>query len=441
MTDYLLRHALIGGEVIDNVGISVDDGVISAVGRDATTGTLLDGLVLPGIANAHSHAFHRALRGRTHEVGGGSFWTWRDLMYAVAARLDPDTYFALARATFAEMLESGFTAVGEFHYLHHQGDGTPYDDPNAMSKAVAAAAEDVGIRITVLETLYLHGGLDADGYSPLSPSQRRFSDRSAERFLVRTAELADSELTKYGRAIHSIRAVDPDSIEQIASTSDDGPLHIHLSEQRDENTQCLAAHDRTPTELLADAGLISPRLTAVHATHLSPHDIGLLGSDGASICLCPTTERDLADGIGPGRALASAGASVCIGSDSHAVVDPFEEMRGVEMHERLVSQQRAVFESGELLAAGSANGYRAIGWDGGGLIEVGAPADLICVGLESRRLAGGDPALNTDAVVYAATSSDVIDVVVAGRHVVRDRAHVNVDTARELTESIRAVLT
>lgn len=440
MSDYLLRHALIDGEVLDDIGITVVDGLISAIERDATTGTVLDGLVLPGFANAHSHAFHRVLRGRTHEVGGGSFWTWRDLMYDVAARLDPDTYFALARATFAEMLESGYTAVGEFHYLHHQADGTPYDDPNAMSKAVAAAAEEVGIRITVLETLYLHGGLDADGYSPLAPSQRRFSDGSADRFLVRTAGLSDNGLTKFGKAIHSIRAVDPDSIEQIGSVSGDSPLHIHLSEQRAENTQCLAAHDRTPTEVVADAGLISPTLTAIHATHLTPHDIGLLGSRGAAICLCPTTERDLADGIGPGKALAAAGASLCIGSDSHAVVDPFEELRGVEMHERLVSRHRGIFGSADLLAAGSANGYRALGWEGGGVITVGAPADLVCIGLDSRRLAGADRALITDAVVHAATGSDVTDVVVAGRHVVRDGSHTSVDTVRSLTESISEVL-
>lgn len=440
MSDYLLRHALIDGHVVDNVGVTVVDGVISAVERDATSGTVLDGLVLPGIANAHSHTFHRVLRGRTQQVGGGSFWTWRDLMYEVAARLDPDSYFALARAVFAEMLESGYTAVGEFHYLHHQADGTPYEDPNAMSNALTSAAQDVGIRITLLETLYLHGGLDSDGYSPLSPPQRRFSDGSADRFLHRTEGLTDSGLVKYGRAIHSIRAVDPESIEHIASMSGDRPVHIHLSEQRAENTQCLAAHDRTPTEVLADAGLISPALTAVHATHLTAHDIELLGSAGASICLCPTTERDLADGIGPGTALATAGASLCIGSDSHAIVDPFEELRGVEMHERLVSRRRGNFGSDQLLVAGSANGYHSIGWDGGGVIEVGAPADLVCIGLESSRLAGADRAALTDAVVFSATDSDVSDVVVGGRLVVGGGSHTEVDTVRELTESIRAVL-
>ena len=441
MTDFLLRHALVGGEVLDNVGISVSDGIISSVERDATSGTVLDGLVLPGIANVHSHAFHRALRGRTHEVGGGSFWTWRDLMYEVAARLDPDRYFSLARAVFAEMLESGYTAVGEFHYLHHQADGTPYEDPNAMSHALVAAAGDVGIRLTMLDTLYLHGGLDADGYAPLSGSQRRFGDGSADRFLERTADRVDTSSTRFGTAIHSVRAVDPESIELVASRRGNQPIHIHLSEQRAENTQCLSAHDRTPTEVLDEAGLLTSSLTAIHATHLTPHDIQLLGSEGASIGLCPTTERDLADGIGPAHALAVAGAPICVGSDSHAVIDPFEEIRGVEMHERLVSLRRGVFGADELLAAATTNGYRALGWDDGGAIVAGAPADLVCVGLDSRRLAGADRALLADAVVYSATSADVTDVVVGGRRVVADGSHVELDTSEALDETINGLLT
>jgi formiminoglutamate deiminase len=440
VTAYFCERALLDNGWEDDVLIEVEDGVIETVGIALTAekdATVLSGLVIPGMANAHSHAFHRALRARTHALGG-SFWTWRDLMYEAAHKLTPDSYYELATAVFAEMLEAGFTAVGEFHYLHHQADGTPYSEPNTMAQRVVDAANDVGIRITLLDTLYLHGGLDADGYRPLTANQLRFSDRSVDRYLDRTSGLNLGGLSKVGTAIHSIRAVDPESIAVVGSVLD-RPIHAHLSEQPDENTQSLAAHGGTPTQLFSDAGVLSPSFTAVHATHLTPHDISLAGGAGASVCFCPTTERDLADGVGPAAELEKAGARLCVGSDSHAVIDPFEEMRAIEMHERLATHRRGVLDSADLITAANVNGYEAIGWPGGGQIAVGAPADLVCVGFGSNRLAGADRSLPDDALVFAAGAQDVTDVVVAGRHVVTAGSHRTVSTAEKLDGVIKAL--
>ena len=441
MSSFFAERALLPGGWADNVSIETTDGVFSTVTEDsdpAEGATRLSGLVLPGLANSHSHAFHRALRSRTHALGG-SFWTWRDLMYSVGLKLNPDSYHDLARAVFAEMLEAGFTAVGEFHYLHHDVDGTPYSEPNVMAEGLIAAAEEVGIRISLLDTVYLHGGLDADGYDPLGPNQVRFGDGSVDDYIERSLAMApQSPLATVGTAIHSVRAVDPESIEIVAGAFD-RPVHAHVSEQPGENTQCLAAHGLTPTQLLTETGVLTPSFTAVHATHLTAHDIGLLGSTGASVCFCPTTERDLADGIGPAAELRREGVRLCVGSDSHAVIDPFEEMRAIEMHERLSSHERGVFDSGGLLTVAAANGYESIGWEGGGRIAAGAPADLVGVALGSTRLAGSDPSLAGDAVVFAAGADDVSDVIVGGRHVVSDGSHVSVSVAAELDRAITAL--
>ncbi|MCK0112841.1 formimidoylglutamate deiminase [Ornithinimicrobium sp. F0845] len=384
----------------------------------------LPGVVLPGLANCHSHAFHRALRGRTHH-GGGTFWTWREGMYAVASRLDPASYLGLARATYAEMALAGVTAVGEFHYLHHQLEGTPYDDPNAMGQALIQAAAEAGVRLTLLDTLYLSGGLTADGHVPLEGPQLRFGDGDVQRWAERVSGLSDHTSggpahLRLGGAIHSVRAVPRD---QLALVPDCGvadgtdPLHIHLSEQPAENEATLAAHGLTPTQLLAEEGVLAPNLTAVHATHLTETDIGLLGSAHATACFCLTTERDLADGIGPARALADAGVRLSLGSDQHAVIDLIEEARALEMHERLDSLQRGRFSPGELLAAATA--HDTIGWPDAGRLEVGARADLVAVRLDSPRTAGSDPA----QVLLSATAADVDTVIVDGQVVVTDGRH------------------
>jgi formiminoglutamate deiminase len=373
----------------------------------------LPGIALPGFANVHSHAFHRALRGRTHG-NGGTFWTWRETMYALAGRLDPDSYHELARLVYAEMVVAGYTSVGEFHYLHHGPSGTRYADPNAMGNALAQAAVDAGIRLTLLDTCYLTGGIGTE----LVGVQQRFGDDSVDGWRKRVDEFGfDAPNVRLGAAIHSVRAVPCDAIGVVAEWAGErsAPLHAHLSEQIAENNACQARYGRTPTELLHEHGALGPETTAVHATHLTSGDIALLAEHGATACFCPTTEADLADGIGPARELADAGVGLALGSDQHAVIDPFLEARGLEAGERLRTGQRGRFAPVDLLVAATA--HPAIGWPS--LFEIGAPADFVTVRTDTIRTAGCAP----DQLILAATSADVATVVVGGRVVARDGHH------------------
>jgi formiminoglutamate deiminase len=425
------EYAWLGAESAQRgVLLDIEDGRIAGVsavdspGRDAQR---LPGLVLPGLANAHSHAFQRALRARTHRTTG-SFWTWRTQMYALAAALDPDSMLALTRATFAEMALTGITLVGEFHYVHHQAGGTPYEDPNAMGHAVIEAAREVGVRLTLLDACYLHGGLEPD------PVQERFFDRDVDAWEGRVSALNGSALARPGAAIHSMRAVHPESAARVArwAVTRSLPVHAHVSEQPAENSACQEVYGATPTGLLHFEGALSERFTAVHATHVTDEDIRLLAGAGACCCLCPTTERDLADGIGPARRLHEAGCRLTIGSDSNALIDPWEEMRAIELDERLASGTRGGLPAVTLLGSGTAAGYESLGWDSGGVIRQGALADLVCLRLDGPRLAGTPPADLLEAAVFAAAAGDVSDVMVDGRFVVRDGRHVSIDVAAEL---------
>jgi formiminoglutamate deiminase len=436
-----------GPGIAERVLVEVDGDRIAAVreGADPPAGAArLPGLTIPGLANAHSHAFHRALRGRTHR-GRGDFWAWRERMYEVAARLDPDRYLELATAAYAEMALAGITAVGEFHYLHHDPGGRPYADPNRMGHALAAAAGRAGVRLTLIDTCYLRAGLDGE---PLAGPQVRFGDGNAAAWAERAAALDGPALRRSGgwgvrvaAGIHSVRAVDPDGMALVAAWARDrdAPLHLHLSEQRAENQACLAATGRTPAALAEAAGALGPRTTAVHATHLTGGDVARLGATGTTACLCPTTERDLADGIGPASALAGAGSPLCVGSDSHAVVDLFEEARAVELDERLATERRGHHRPEDLLAAATAAGMRALGWEAGRLAP-GQLADLVAVRLDSPRLAGARPADLVDHLVFAATAADVTHVVVGGRPVVEDGRHLLVgDVAAAMARAIGAL--
>ncbi len=442
MTAYWCSLAWLGGDASGARRARGDgeDGAFTAVtpGRDSPPpgATVLDGLTLPGLANAHSHAFQRALRGRTQR-GRGSFWTWREEMYALAGRIDPDTYLTLARATYAEMAMAGITTVGEFHYVHHTPSGVPYDDPNEMGRVLLAAAAQAGVRITLIDACYLHGGIDA----PLEEGQRRFSDGTAEAWAERVDELAESESARMAAAIHSMRAVDPESAATVASWArgHGRPLHAHVSEQPAENEACREAYGRTPTGLLADAGALDASFTGVHGTHLDAADVAMFGEAGAHCCVCPTTERDLADGIGRMRPLVDAGVRLSFGSDSHAVIDPFEEARAVELDERLATGERGNHGAVELLRAATADGHACLGWPEAGRIEPGAPADLVTVGLDSVRLAGTDAETALESVVFAASATDVRHVVVDGKRIVEEGRHAAVDAPRELDDAIRAV--
>ena len=439
-------------------GATVNSGVVLEVNGDRistlTSGVLsppagslrLSGLTIPALANAHSHTFHRALRGRTHNATG-TFWTWRDLMYRTATSLDPDNYYRLARATFAEMALAGIGVVGEFHYLHHQPCGRPYANANAMGCAVVAAAQEAGIRLTLLDTVYLHGGIDpetTDGYLPLGPEQARFSDGDVGCWAGRVEELVSavsSPTVRVGAAVHSVRAVDPASIEAAAAWTrhHDAPLHVHASEQPAENRQCNALHGASPVEVILEAAAANENVTLVHATHASDRDVTLLAEAGAGCCLCPTTERDLADGVGPAETLADAGVGLCVGSDSHAVVDILEEARAVELDQRTSTLKRGVFHVDALATMATSAGYRALGWRDGGTLAPGSLADFATVSLDSVRLAGTDPDHTLASVIYAATSADVAHLVVAGRTVVVDRTHTSIDVGAELSAAVSEV--
>ncbi|MEV7970449.1 formimidoylglutamate deiminase [Sphaerisporangium sp. NPDC088356] len=429
MTVFFADHAWLGGEAaVSGVVVEAAGGRVTDVRRGVSApppgAVHLRGVTVPGLANAHSHAFHRALRGRTQRERG-TFWTWRRQMYDVAARLTPDGYHALARAAYAEMALAGVTCVGEFHYVHHDTGGRPYASPNVMGEALLAAAAEAGIRITLLDTCYLRGGFGM----PLEGPQLRFGDRDAEAWVERAAGLKGGEHARVGAAVHSVRAVPSEAIGTVSGWARErsAPLHFHLSEQVAENQACLSAYGRTPAELLAEHGALGPLSTAVHATHLTPHDRTLLGESRTGVCMCPTTERDLADGIGRARALADAGSPLSLGSDSNAVVDLFEEARGVELDERLATRERGHWLAADLLRAATSGGHASLGWPEAGRIEVGAPADLVTVTLDSVRTAGSPADALVESVVFAATAADVREVVVGGRRVVADGRHLLVD--------------
>jgi formiminoglutamate deiminase len=441
MSSIHAQYAWLGGETCaENVQITFSNGLISAIKTDVSSDasdSRVTGVVLPGFVNAHSHAFHRALRGRTHS-GLGDFWSWRTLMYQVANRLTPENYLALATAVFSEMALAGITHVGEFHYVHHQQNGKQYDDPNEMGKVVIEAAHRAGIRLTLLDVAYLHGGLNGE---QLGDEQRRFCDLTIEQWLNRVKDLGTgNEMFSIGLAPHSVRAVHQAELEQIAKHRNNRVVHIHVSEQPAENEACIKATGRTPTQLLSDANLLGSFTTVVHATHLTTEDILLLGKSKTTACFCPTTERDLADGIGPSNQLVSAGASLSLGTDSHAVIDMFEEARAVEMNRRLITNQRGVHSSEELLTAATISGANSLGRKTYGLV-VGAAADFVAVSTDSVRLASFDAKNGAAHLVHSATSADVRDVWVGGNQIVKDQIHRAMpDIAGALRSAINALL-
>jgi len=432
VSTYWAAQAWLPNGLAADVRLTVESGRFASVtaGAQPEPGDhRLPGVVLPGFANTHSHAFHRALRGRTHD-DGGTFWTWRERMYALAATLTPDAYLDLARATYAEMVLAGVTAVGEFHYLHHAPGGVPYDDPNVMAEALRTAAREAGVRITLLDTAYLTGGIDA----PLQGAQLRFGDADADAWAARVAAIRADETLTVGAAIHSVRAVPLDDLPRIAAHATGRPLHVHLSEQRLENEQALATFGATPTRVLADAGALGPTTTAIHAVHLTPEDVATLGSTRTGVCLCPSTEQDLGDGIAPGAALHAAGARLSVGSDQHVRTDLLAEAASVELHDRLAGETRGVLSPSDLVALLTSGGHASLGDPTGGLLAVGSPADLVAVRTDTPRTAGADPG----QLVLVAGSADVDTVVVNGVVRVEAGRHVLGDVGAMLGTAIRA---
>ncbi|MEL1265096.1 formimidoylglutamate deiminase [Pseudoxanthomonas putridarboris] len=396
---------------------------------------------VPGIANLHSHAFQRAMAGLAERQSHpeDSFWTWREIMYRFAARMTPESTYAVAAQLYAEMLEAGYTTVCEFHYVHHQPDGTPHADPAAMSKALIAAARDTGIRLTLLPVLYMAGGFDG---RPLSARQQRFG-HDVEGFLRLLDALAPSrdDRLRIGCAFHSLRAVPEAAMREVlAALPADAPVHLHIAEQVGEVQDCLAIRNARPVEWLLREFPVDRRWTLVHATHLTPEETRGIAASGATVAICPTTEANLGDGLFPLQDYLRAGGHWGIGSDSHVSVSPVEELRWLEYGQRLVTRHRNIAVApaspsvgetllrGVLASAADATGFAdthgdAVVLDGGAPAFAGATADDV-----------------VDRWIFAGNRPLVKDVHVAGRQVVGDGRHVDGeaiagryrDTLREL---------
>jgi formiminoglutamate deiminase len=420
---------------VEHVVITVYDGRITSVepgqARIPTDAITLAGLTLPGMANTHSRAFQRRLRAvppgmasQTDKRGAG-FDDWREAMYAVANDLTPESYAALAADVFTEMLQAGYTTVGEFHYVHHDPDGRPYDDRHAMELAVIEAAQSVGIRLTLLDTCFLRSGFRAP---TVTPAQRRFSDGTVDEWEARVENLArfirGRSTVRLGAAIHSVRTVGLDDAAIVArwARARSLPLHAHVSEFPAENEMASRFERMSPTELLFRAGVDHPDVafTAVHGAQVSAADVRRLGTAHHFLAVCPTTDRDLGNGIAPTGDLANAGVRLCLGSGAHAVIDPFEEMRAMELNQRLSTGRRGVHSAIDLLTAGSATGYQSLGWSGGGAIQPGALADFVSLSTTADPFHGIDDAHLLSGAVFAGRPSDVHHVVVNGEIVVRD---------------------
>ncbi len=403
-----------------------------------------DTIVVPGIASAHSHAFQRALRGRTQRGrrSGGSFWSWRGLMYSLAARIGPEHLYDLSRYAFVELASAGVTSVGEFHYLHHDHRGERYAERTLLADTVVRAALDAGLRITLLRVVYLRGGFGR----PLEDTQRRFADASIDHALEDTLALRDhwksEPRVRVGLAPHSVRAVSKGDLRACAALANEHalPLHAHVSEQRREVRECLAEHGVRPVVLFGEVGALSERFTAVHATHLDAREAALLGASRSFACVCRTTERDLGDGLPDLATLRAHGVRLSVGADSHASSDPFEEARAMELDERTRAEAREVaLDAESIVRSLTHDGHASIGWDLETLDD-----EVV--------LDGRDPAIDTlveradasavlDAIAWQASPRAVRSVRIAGREVVRDGRHVAYDEARASYErALRALL-
>jgi formimidoylglutamate deiminase len=391
--------------------------------------------LLPGLVNGHSHAFQRLIRGRTEYVAAGSgtddFWSWREAMYRAAEALTPEDVYIASRQAFLEMLLAGITTVGEFHYLHHQPDGSPYTQRNALAHAVIRAAREVGLRIVLLRVGYARAGF----LVPENPRQRRFIDKDVDTFLDSVESLAREVQGRpgvsVGMAPHSVRAVPEEWLTTLAGVRSDMPVHMHVAEQPKEIEACVAEHGLRPVELLEEVGLLQPRFTAVHAVHVTDEEARMLGDLKVGVCACPSTERNLGDGIVPADKLAAAGARLCLGSDSQATVDLLDEARQIEGHLRLARLRRAVLDPGSgavdglaarLFEMATVNGARSLGLPSGTL-EPGVPADFFTVDLNHPSLVGASPTSLLAGIVLGSDKAAVREVAVDGRLVVRDGLH------------------
>lgn len=438
----------IDGRFQSDVVLEIEAGTIRSVQRAGGS----DGVIrlpgralLPGMVNAHSHAFQRLIRSHTQWKPASNpkadFWSWREAMYAALAQLTPDDVYAVSRFAFTEMLLAGYTTVGEFHYLQRDIDGSVYADTNELAHAVIRAARDAGIRMVLLNVCYAEGGIG----QPLQPQQRRFATPELDAFIEATRRLAKETeadaLCSVGVAPHSVRAVRREWFAPLRDLAEelDAPLHMHLSEQPAEVAASIETFGKRPVELVAQEGLLAPRFTAIHATHVTAHEIGLLADSGSAVCVCPSTERDLGDGIAKADQFQAAGVPLAIGTDSQTVIDPWEELRCIEYHTRLQRLERVVLSEahGErlevappLLRCGTKNGAAALRVNAGEIAE-GQAADFVAVDLEHHALAGWTNDSLAAMLAFSGSAAQVCDVWVGGNRVVTDRSHNTLREARD----------
>jgi formimidoylglutamate deiminase len=451
-------------EVIDPAVVGIrEDGTIGFVGptlpdermdADDDVTDLGSVALVAGQVNAHSHAFQRAIRGRTEYLPADrqndDFWSWREAMYGAALSFDADQLEAIARQAFAEMLRAGYTTVGEFHYLHHRRDGTAYRAPNELAIRMIRAARDVGLRICLLRSAYHRGGFD----TPATDRQRRFIEPDVDTYLDRLDQLqsdaivADDDAVQVGVAPHSIRACPASWLRRLAEAARrrQYPLHIHVSEQTAELEQSRAEYESTPIEALHELGVLGPQTTLVHATHATEHELNLIADTNSSVCACPSTERNLGDGWLPASELIARDVPVSLGSDSQADIDPWGEMRLVEYHERLRRRARNVLaterlqqhniSSGTCSTAamlwpmGANHGADALGMPPGRLVE-DAPADLVGIDLSHRTLHGATINTLADHIALSMPTDAVRDVWVDGNRVLEQGALPDAERYRE----------
>jgi len=457
-TFYLPEMILAEGHAQAGVGLLVTNSglVAGVIAEDAVPeGTRVVALrgkaLLPGLANAHSHTFQRLFRGRAEGrvAGGDTFWTWREQMYRAAGFVNPEDLYDVARATFLEMVSTGITAVGEFHYLHRDIDGSPYHNQNLLSEQVIAAARSVGLRICLLRSAYFRAGFERAPHL----GQRRFYE-SPEEYQRNLEELVGkyrhTENVTVGAAPHSIRAVPLAEMKQIAAVARGRmPLHLHISEQVGENAACEEEYGETPVRLMADHGILSAGTTLIHAIHLTPGEYRAVAASGTTICSCPTTERNLGDGIFPAETAAMLGIPVAFGTDSQAQIDILEDGRQMEYHLRLRDQQRGVLDASaregwatrESIGAGlfrsaTRNGYAALGLRGGAL-AVGEPADFFTADLDDLSILGVDAESLASQAVFSLAKTAIRDVAVQGRMILEDGRHAQGEEIRSRYQGVQ----
>jgi formimidoylglutamate deiminase len=432
MAALFFDYALLPQGWSTGVRIDLDGGRIAAVTAQASADGAQHcrGIALPGLPNLHSHTFQRGMAGLAERRGDreDNFWTWRQVMYHFLGRLTPDDIEAIAAFAFVEMLESGFTSVAEFHYLHHAPDGRPYDNPAELSERVVAAASATGIGLTLLPVLYSASGF---GGAPTSDGQRRFSN-SLDRFLD-LAQRAEASASKhgfqFGVAPHSLRAAPPDALQGLLAARRSGPVHIHVAEQAREVEDCLAWSGKRPVEWLFDHASVDSRWCLIHATHTNESEIRLMAESGAVAGLCPITEANLGDGIFAAKAYIEAGGLFGVGSDSQIEINAPGELRQLEYSQRLSHRARNVLSTRagnstgrELYDRALAGGAQGLSRSAGALAP-GNLADIVVLDSEHPNLANGSADRWLDAYLFTAAANAVQDVFVAGRSVVRNSRH------------------